>query len=55
MLLAAGAAAAAAAVVGRARILATACSATIMMAAVGLLVTWPGKMEASTTKRLSVP
>jgi len=32
-----------------------ACSDAIMMYADGLAVTWPGKMLASTTNKLSVP
>lgn len=42
-------------VFGRAMILAAACSAAMTIRAEGLVETIPGKMEASTTKRLSVP
>lgn len=42
-------------VFGRAMILAAACSAATTIRAEGLVETIPGKMEASTTKRLSVP
>lgn len=39
----------------KAKILSAACSAATTIEADGLPVTWPGKMEASTTKMLSVP
>src|SRR3569833_1945146 len=41
--------------VGRARILSAACSAAMTIMADGFPVMWPGKMEASTTKTLSMP
>ena len=41
--------------VGNARIFATACSPAITMYAEGVVETWLGKVDASITKRLSVP
>src|SRR3569833_961246 len=41
--------------VGRARFLSAACSAAITIMADGFPVMWPGKMEAATTKSLSLP
>ena len=41
--------------VDNAKIFATACSPAMTMYAEGFVETWPGKIDASTTKRLSVP
>jgi len=40
---------------GNARIFAAACSPAMTIYAEGFVETWPGKIDASTTKRLPVP